>query len=110
MELNLVAQDLSYYGRDLGMENGLPALLKELVKVDPVKWLRMQYTYPLGLTSELQRVMAEEEKCVPYLDIPLQHGSDKVLKDMKRPGTSVRSLDKIRSSGAMSLTWQFAPP
>lgn len=95
VELNLVAQDLSYYGKDMGLENGLPCLLRELVKVDGVKWLRMQYTYPLGLTPELQQIMAAEAKCVPYLDIPLQHGSDKVLKSMKRPGTSVKSLDKI---------------
>ena len=95
VELNLVAQDLSYYGRDISMENGLPLLLKELVKVDDVEWLRLQYTYPQGLTADLQKVMAEEPKCVPYLDIPLQHGSDKVLKSMKRPGTSVKSLEKI---------------
>lgn len=95
VELNLVAQDVGKYGQDLGLENGLPDLLRLLTEIDKLEWIRLHYIYPQGLTIELQELMASEQKLVTYLDIPFQHGSGKVLKDMRRPGSSISSLKKI---------------
>ncbi|HEY0879987.1 MAG TPA: 30S ribosomal protein S12 methylthiotransferase RimO [Archangium sp.] len=83
MELNLVAQDLTAYGHDLPGKPKLADLLKELVKVD-VHWIRLHYAYPRVFTDELIELMATEKKIARYLDMPLQHASDKLLLSMKR--------------------------
>lgn len=95
VELNLVAQDVGNYGQDLDLGKGLPDLLKSLTAIENLGWIRLHYIYPQGLTLELQELMASENKLVPYLDIPFQHGSGKVLKDMHRPGNGISSLKKI---------------
>jgi ribosomal protein S12 methylthiotransferase len=82
-ELNLVAQDLTAYGHDLPGKPKLHDLLKELVKVD-VRWIRLHYAYPRIFPDELIEVMATEKKIAKYLDMPLQHASDKLLMSMKR--------------------------
>jgi ribosomal protein S12 methylthiotransferase len=82
-ELNLVAQDLTAYGHDLPGKPKLHELLKELVKVD-VKWIRLHYAYPRVFPDELIEVMATEKKIAKYLDMPIQHASDKLLQSMKR--------------------------
>jgi ribosomal protein S12 methylthiotransferase len=82
-ELNLVAQDLTAYGHDLPGKPKLHELLKELVKVD-VRWIRLHYAYPRIFPDELIEVMATEKKIAKYLDMPLQHASDKLLMSMKR--------------------------
>jgi ribosomal protein S12 methylthiotransferase len=82
-ELNLVAQDLTAYGHDLPGRPKLHDLLRELVKVD-VKWIRLHYAYPRVFTDELIELMATEKKIARYLDMPLQHASDKLLLSMKR--------------------------
>jgi ribosomal protein S12 methylthiotransferase len=82
-ELNLVAQDLTAYGHDLPGKPKLHELLKELVKVD-VRWIRLHYAYPRVFPDELIEVMATEKKIAKYLDMPLQHASDKLLMSMKR--------------------------
>lgn len=82
-ELNLVAQDLTAYGHDLPGKPKLHELLRELVKVD-VKWIRLHYAYPRVFPDELIEVMASEPKIAKYLDMPLQHASDKLLMSMKR--------------------------
>ena len=99
VELNLIAQDTSSYGKDLAESNNLPALLKELCKIDKIKWIRLQYLYPASVTDELIKLMAEEEKICPYFDIPLQHISDNVLGSMKRPGRkfTLNLLEKIKT-------------
>lgn len=89
-ELNLVAQDLAHYGRDLRDENGvskvrLADLLKALVRDTSVPWIRMMYLYSAGITAELLEVVANEPRILRYLDIPIQHASDEVLKRMRRP-------------------------
>ncbi|NUO64012.1 MAG: 30S ribosomal protein S12 methylthiotransferase RimO [Gemmatimonadaceae bacterium] len=84
-ELNLVAQDLAHYGRDIRDGKGLPALLRALVSETTVPWIRMLYLYSTGITPELLEVVAGEERIVPYLDMPMQHASDAVLKRMRRP-------------------------
>ena len=98
-ELNLVAQDLTAYGHDLPGKPKLHELLKELVKVD-VHWIRLHYAYPRVFTDELIEVMATEPKIAKYLDMPLQHASDRLLKSMKRGRDSTflkTLLAKIRS-------------
>jgi len=100
VELNLIAQDTSSYGKDLDKGNNLPALLKRLCKIDKIKWVRLQYLYPASITDELIEEIAEEEKICPYFDIPLQHISDKVLESMKRPGRkfTLNLLKKIKAA------------
>lgn len=99
MELNLVAQDLTAYGHDLEGKPKLHDLLRELVKVD-VKWIRLHYAYPRVFTDELIELMATEPKIAKYLDMPLQHASDKLLRSMKRGRDSAflkQLLAKLRT-------------
>ncbi|HQA68422.1 MAG TPA: 30S ribosomal protein S12 methylthiotransferase RimO, partial [Aggregatilineales bacterium] len=85
-EIILISQDTTDYGHDLGMKDGLATLLEQIVEVTPdVPWLRIMYAYPGYVTDRLIEVMAREERIVPYLDIPLQHGSRETLKRMRRP-------------------------
>ncbi|WP_130471207.1 30S ribosomal protein S12 methylthiotransferase RimO [Candidatus Magnetaquicoccus inordinatus] len=84
LEINLVSQDSTLYGRDLQPRSSLAALLRLLAKVEGVAWIRTLYLYPTLVTTELLQVMAEEEKIVPYLDIPLQHAHSAVLTRMRR--------------------------
>ena len=85
-ELILIAQDTSRYGIDLYGEYSLAKLMRRLCKIDGLKWLRVLYCYPDALTDELLETMAEEEKIVKYIDLPLQHASARVLKRMNRTG------------------------
>ena len=87
-ELVVVAQDTTNYGADIYGKPSLPKLLSELVKIDGIHWVRTLYTYPDKITDELLDLIASEEKLVPYLDIPIQHASDKILKKMNRKGSS----------------------
>ena len=84
VELILIAEDTSCYGEDLYGCHMLPELLKRLCRVDGIRWIRLMYCYDEGITEELADVMASEEKICHYIDIPLQHGSDKVLREMAR--------------------------
>lgn len=86
-ELILVAQDTTRYGLDLYGERRLPALLDELCRIEPLHWLRLHYLYPDAVDDALIERIAREEKIVKYLDIPLQHISDKLLAAMNRRGT-----------------------
>lgn len=93
-ELILVAQDLTYYGYDLDREYRLPSLLRALCRIPGIEWIRLLYCYPERVSDELIDVIASEEKIVKYLDIPLQHVSDRVLSDMRRRsnGAAIRAL------------------
>jgi ribosomal protein S12 methylthiotransferase len=85
-EITLVAQDLGHFGKDTGPEGmRLPDLLEALLSVTSVPWFRLLYVYPSGLTDRLVETMAREPRIVPYIDIPIQHASDSVLKRMRRP-------------------------
>ena len=95
-ELILIAQDVTYYGKDLYQEYMLPKLLRELVKVQGIQWIRLMYCYDVRITDELIDVMAKEEKICKYIDIPIQHSSDKVLREMKRGITRKGTLEVIR--------------
>ena len=93
-EFNIIAQDTTYYGRDIYGKPSLVELLKELVKIEKVKWLRIQYAYPHTFTDELIDLIASEDKICNYVDLPLQHAHNDVLKRMRRSDTkeSVEAL------------------
>jgi ribosomal protein S12 methylthiotransferase len=84
-EINLVAQDLAHYGRDRRDGINLPELLEALVAETSIPWIRMLYLYSAGITDRLLNVVASEKRVLPYLDMPIQHGSDIVLARMRRP-------------------------
>ena len=93
-EIILVAQDSSRYGEDLGKPDALARLLRELARVDGIEWVRVMYTYPTHISDAFLDVLAEEPRAVKYLDMPLQHASQNVLKLMKRGGNR-RSLERL---------------
>ena len=93
-ELILVAQDSSRYGEDLGKQDALAHLLRELSHTDGIEWVRVMYTYPTHISDEFLNVLTEEPKAVKYLDMPLQHASRNVLKLMKRGGNR-ESLERL---------------
>ena len=93
-ELILVAQDSSRYGEDLGKDDALAHLLRELSHTNGIEWVRVMYTYPTHISDGFLDVLAEEPKAVKYLDMPLQHASQNVLKLMKRGGNRT-SLEKL---------------
>ena len=93
-EIILVAQDSSRYGEDLGKQDALARLLRELAQTDGIEWVRVMYTYPTHISDGFLDVLAEEPKAVKYLDMPLQHASQNVLKLMKRGGNR-KSLERL---------------
>ena len=93
-EIILVAQDSSRYGEDLGKPDALARLLRELARVDGIEWVRVMYTYPTHISDAFLDVLAEEPRAVKYLDMPLQHASQNVLKLMKRGGNR-KSLERL---------------
>ena len=93
-ELNLIAQDTTAYGRDLYGEPSLPRLLRELVKIEDVRWIRTLYSYPRYFSDELIDLIASEEKLVKYVDLPLQHADNALLKKMHRADTR-SSMEKL---------------
>ncbi len=100
-EINLIAQDITAYGRDLNEGHTLETLLAELVKIDGLRWLRLLYAYPDGITDDLIRLIRDEEKICKYIDIPLQHISDPILKRMGRRGGEIevrRIIGRLRSA------------
>ncbi|MFC1781426.1 30S ribosomal protein S12 methylthiotransferase RimO [Planctomycetota bacterium] len=100
-ELNIIAQDTTSYGKDLKMENGLTVLISELEKITSLKWIRLMYLYPTGIDKKLVETIASSEKIVHYLDIPIQHISNDILKSMRRPDTKeqiVRLIEQLRSA------------
>jgi ribosomal protein S12 methylthiotransferase len=94
-ELILIAQDLTYYGLDLYKKRELADLLKRLSDVKGIDWIRLQYAYPSGFPLEILDVMAERENICKYLDMPLQHGSTKMLKVMRRGITREKTEELI---------------
>jgi len=100
-ELILIAQDLTFYGLDLYKERALARLLKALVKVDGIDWIRLHYAFPTGFPEDVLEVIANEPKVCNYIDIPLQHIADPVLKSMRRGTTKAKTdqlLRKFRDS------------
>jgi ribosomal protein S12 methylthiotransferase len=96
-EINLVAQDLGHFGRDLGRDGPkLPDLLEALLAHTTVPWFRLLYVYSAGLTDRLVDVIAREPRIVPYIDMPIQHASDRMLERMRRPERQASLREKLR--------------
>ena len=94
-ELILIAQDLTYYGLDLYKKRNLAELLEQLVKVEGIEWIRLHYAFPTGFPMDVLEVMKREPKICNYLDIPLQHISDDLLKSMRRGTTHRKTTDLL---------------
>lgn len=98
-EINLIGQDTTFYGEDLGMRDGLPLLLERLAQIEELRWVRFLYCYPNRITTKLLETIAKHERLVKYLDIPLQHASRGVLARMKRGSHAdafLKILERIR--------------
>jgi len=95
-ELILIAQDLTYYGLDLYKKRALKELLEALVKVEGIEWIRLHYAFPSGFPLEVLDLMRQESKICNYIDIPLQHISDPILKSMRRGTTQEKTNALIR--------------
>lgn len=95
-ELILIAQDLTYYGLDLYKKRNLAELLENLVKVDGIEWIRLHYAFPTGFPMDVLELMKREPKICNYLDIPLQHISDKILKSMRRGTTFEKTTNLLK--------------
>lgn len=93
-ELILIAQDLTYYGLDIYKKRALGDLLRELVKIKDIEWIRLHYAFPTGFPEDVLNIMKEEPKICNYIDIPLQHISNDILKSMKR-GTTKEKTNKL---------------
>ena len=109
-EIALIAQDLTSYGKDLGIKNGLEKLLVSLSKIDGIAWIRLHYTYPWGFTDRLLELIAEQPRILPYIDMPLQHISDHLLKKMQRATrrkTQEKIIERLRKIDNMVLRTAF---
>lgn len=96
-ELILIAQDLTYYGLDIYKKQKLATLLEELVTIPGIDWIRLHYAYPHRFPRNVVKVMKENPKICRYLDIPFQHISDKVLKQMRRGNDKAQAIELIRT-------------
>ena len=100
-EINLIGQDTTCFGEDLGLQDGLAALLEELARIEPLRWVRFLYAYPNKITPRLLEVLASHPRLCRYIDVPLQHASSSVLKRMKRGGSAaifLKLIAKLRSA------------
>jgi ribosomal protein S12 methylthiotransferase len=100
-ELILIAQDLTYYGLDLYKKRNLAELLEALVKVEGIEWIRLHYAFPTGFPMDVLELMKREPKICNYLDIPLQHISDSILKSMRRGTTQEKTTNLIKEFRAL---------
>jgi ribosomal protein S12 methylthiotransferase len=100
-ELILIAQDLTYYGLDLYKKRNLAELLEALVKVEGIEWIRLHYAFPTGFPMDVLELMKREPKICNYLDIPLQHISDTILKSMRRGTTQEKTTNLIKEFRAL---------
>jgi ribosomal protein S12 methylthiotransferase len=96
-EIILIAQDLTYYGLDIYKKRNLAELLQELVKVEGIEWIRLHYAFPTGFPMDVLELMKNEPKICNYIDIPLQHISDHILKKMKRGTTQQKTTDLLQN-------------
>ena len=96
-ELILIAQELTYYGLDLYKERSISKLLQKLCDLEGIEWVRLHYAYPSGFPNELIDTIKNEEKICNYLDIPLQHISDEILKSMRRGSTKLKTNNLIKN-------------
>jgi len=101
VELNLIGQDTTVYGLDLKLKDGLASVLGEMEQIPGLAWIRLLYAYPAGITDRLIETIAQSERIVHYLDLPIQHADDRILKAMRRPDTRedlCRLIDRLRAA------------
>jgi len=101
VELSIIAQDSNFYGRDMGIKNGLITLLDELEKIESLKWIRLMYLYPAGIDESLIEKIVQSEKIVPYIDMPIQHINNDILTSMRRADTrehTTELIEKLRQA------------
>ena len=101
VELSIIAQDSNYYGRDLGLEDGLSKLIGKLEKIDSLQWIRLMYLYPAGIDQKLIDTIAASQKVVNYIDMPVQHINDEILKSMRRTDRrdkTIALIEKLRAA------------
>jgi len=98
-ELNIIAQDTAYYGRDINIKNGLAELLKKIEKIKGIEWIRIMYLYPVGINDYLLQTITRSTKILPYFDMPIQHINDDILMAMRRPDRKqyiISLIEKIK--------------
>ncbi len=95
VELSIIAQDSNYYGRDLGEKDGLSRLITKLEKIDGLEWIRLMYLYPAGIDDRLIDTIAASEKVLNYIDMPIQHINDDILKSMRRSDRKDKTIALI---------------
>jgi ribosomal protein S12 methylthiotransferase len=95
VELSLIAQDSNFYGRDMGIKDGLIQLIRQLEKIPSLQWIRLMYLYPAGIDDNLIAAIADSPKVVRYADVPIQHINDDILKTMRRTHTKASTLELI---------------
>lgn len=101
VELNIIAQDSNYYGRDMKLKDGLCRLIADFEKLDGLQWLRLMYMYPAGVDDRLIEAIASSRKVVRYIDMPIQHINNDILKSMRRSDTkekNVALIEKLRKA------------
>ncbi|MCF7954174.1 MAG: 30S ribosomal protein S12 methylthiotransferase RimO, partial [Phycisphaerae bacterium] len=101
VELSIIAQDSNYYGRDLGEKDGLSRLIGKLEKIDALKWIRLMYLYPAEIDDRLIETIAASEKVLNYIDMPIQHINDDILKSMRRSDRKDKTIgliEKLRTA------------
>ena len=101
VELSLIAQDSNYYGKDMRVKDGLAGLIKKLEEIEELEWIRLMYLYPAGIDDRLIETIAASEKTLNYIDMPIQHINNAILKDMNRVDRKekiVRLIEKLRSA------------
>lgn len=108
-EINLIAQDTTSYGVDLAGRSLLPDLLRKLVTIDGIRWIRLFYLYPHYFTDELMDLIVKEDKICSYVDLPLQHISQSVLERMNRRDSQEDVLALIKNSSAMAASSRSDP-
>ena len=95
LELSLIAQDSNSYGRDLGLKNGLVRLIEELERIDGLTWIRLMYLYPAAVDDALIEIIADSKKVVHYVDMPVQHINNDILRAMKRADTREHTMELV---------------
>jgi len=101
VELNIIAQDSGNYGKDLHIKDGLIKLINKVQKIDGLEWIRLMYLYPANISDELIDTIAQSEKVVNYIDMPIQHINDQILQAMKRTDTkekTIRLIEKLKDT------------
>ncbi len=101
VELSIIAQDSSFYGRDLKMKDGLVSLLAELEQIEKLKWIRLMYLYPSGINDALIDTIGKSEKIVNYIDMPIQHINNQILGNMRRTETKENIVERIEKLHAV---------